>query len=335
VGCTAIGNQTFEIYLDTYCAQKHCFDYGLTSVTDAGLELNSIHVLDSLQQSGTLKIRIYAMVSLNDENLKEALKIGTYKTDLLNVSSFKMYADGALGSRGACLLHPYSDDVKNSGFLLTSPSKIQKYIYQIAASNFQLNTHCIGDSSNRLVLKFYSQYLSKNNDRRWRIEHAQVVHPEDIAKFKDYKIVPSVQPTHATSDMEWADERLGEGRIKNAYAYQILLKQNQWLALGTDFPIEHVSPFYTFYAAIARQNENGKPVQGFNPENALTREQALKGITIWAAKAAFEENEKGSIEANKFADFIICELDLLNEKDLLKIRNMKPKQVFMGGVKVK
>ena len=316
-------------------AEQHCFDYGLTSVCDAGLDLNIIHLIDSLQQSGTLKMRIYAMISLTDENLKEAMEIGVYKTEKLNVSSFKMYADGALGSRGACLIKPYSDDVHNHGFLLTDIGKMKRYIYQIAASNFQLNTHCIGDSTNRLILELYSKFLLKNNDRRWRIEHAQVVNPADIELFKSYKIIPSVQPTHATSDMNWAINRLGNERIKQAYSYQNLLQQNNWLPLGTDFPVEHVSPFYTFYAAVARQDSNGKPTDGFNKENALTRQQALKGMTIWAAKAAFEENEKGSIEANKFADFIVSDIDLLNEKDLLKIRNTKPKQVFVNGIKVK
>lgn len=316
-------------------AEQHCFDNGLTSVCDAGLDLNTIHLIDSLQQSGTLKMRIYAMISLTDENLKEALEIGVYKTEKLNVSSFKMYADGALGSRGACLIKPYSDDVHNHGFLLTDIGKMKRYIYQIAASKFQLNTHCIGDSTNRYILELYSKALPKNNERRWRIEHAQVVNPADIELFKTYKIIPSVQPTHATSDMNWAIDRLGKDRIKHAYAYQTLLQQNNWLPLGTDFPVEDVSPFYTFYAAVARQDENGKPIDGFNIENALTRQQALKGMTIWAAKAAFEEKEKGSIEENKFADFIVSDIDLLNEKDLLKIRNTKPKQVFVNGIKVK
>lgn len=316
-------------------AEKHCFEYGLTSVCDAGLELPIIHLIDSLQQQNLLNMRIYAMVSLNNQNLKEALKIGVYKTEKLNVSSFKMYADGALGSRGACLLAPYADDIHNKGFLLTDINKMKAYILQIATSKFQLNTHCIGDSSNRLILNLYSKVLAKNNDRRWRIEHAQVVNPQDFKLFGDYKIIPSVQPTHATSDMVWAKNRLGKNRIEHAYAYQELLKQNSWLPLGTDFPVEHVSPFYTFYAAIARKDSEGNPTPGFNIENSLTREQALKGISIWAAKAAFEENEKGSIEAKKMADFIVTNIDILNEKDLLKIRNLKPNEVYLNGKRVK
>jgi predicted amidohydrolase YtcJ len=316
-------------------AQQHCYDFGLTSVTDAGLDLPIIHLIDSLQQSGTLNMRVYAMVSLNNHNLQEALKIGVYKTEKLNVSSFKMYADGALGSRGACLNKPYSDDVHNHGFLLTDVNKMRAYVLQIANSKFQLNTHCIGDSGNRFVLNLYSKVLPKNNDRRWRIEHAQVIDSSDFELFAKHNIIPSVQPTHATSDMVWAKDRLGNQRLKFAYAYQMLLKQNNWLPLGTDFPVEHVSPLYTFYAAVARKDANGIPTSGFNMENALTKEQALKGITIWAAKAAFEENEKGSIETGKFADFIITDTDLLTEQDLLKIRNLKPKQVYVGGVKVK
>lgn len=316
-------------------AEKHCFEYGLTSVCDAGLDLPIIHLIDSLQQQNLLNMRIYAMVSLNNQNLKEALKIGVYKTEKLNVSSFKMYADGALGSRGACLLAPYADDIHNKGFLLTDINKMKAYVLQIAASKFQLNTHCIGDSSNRLILNLYSKVLGKNNDRRWRIEHAQVVNPNDFKLFGDFKIIPSVQPTHATSDMVWAKDRLGKNRIEHAYAYQELLKQNSWLPLGTDFPVEHVSPFYTFYAAIARKDSEGNPTPGFNVQNSLTREQALKGITIWAAKAAFEENEKGSIEAKKMADFIVTSIDLLNEKDLTKIRNLKPNEVYSNGKRVK
>jgi predicted amidohydrolase YtcJ len=316
-------------------AQQHCYDFGLTSVTDAGLDLPIIHLIDSLQQSGTINMRVYAMVSLNNHNLHEALKIGVYKTEKLNVSSFKMYADGALGSRGACLNKPYSDEVHNHGFLLTDINKMKAYVLQIANSKFQLNTHCIGDSGNRFVLNLYSKVLPKNNDRRWRIEHAQVIDSSDFELFAKYNIIPSVQPTHATSDMVWAKDRLGNQRLKFAYAYQMLLKQNNWLPLGTDFPVEHVSPFFTFYAAVARKDANGIPTTGFNMDNALTREQALKGITIWAAKAAFEENEKGSIETGKLADFIITDIDLLAEQDLLKIRNMKPKQVYVGGVKVK
>ncbi|MFI5221937.1 MAG: amidohydrolase, partial [Bacteroidia bacterium] len=178
--------------------------------------------------------------------------------------------------------------------------------------------------------KLYGKYLKGTNDKRWRIEHAQVVNENDFSYFKNFNIIPSVQPTHATSDMYWAGERLGNERLKNAYAYKKLLQQNGWIALGTDFPVEQVNPFLTFYAAVARKDSSGFPKDGFQIENALTREEALNGMTIWAARAAFEEKEKGSIEPGKFADFIITGTDLLKD-DLLKIRQTKVYSTYLNG----
>lgn len=194
-------------------------------------------------------------------------------------------------------------------------------------------THAIGDSGNRTMLRIYAKYLKGKNDRRWRIEHAQVINQEDFKLFGNNSIIPSVQPTHATSDMYWAGERLGPERIENAYAYQQLLQQNGWIPLGTDFPVEDISPFKTFYAAVVRQDDKGWPPGGYQMENALTREQALKGMTIWAAKSNFEEKEKGSLEKGKFADFIILDKDLMktDEKELLQITVLK---TFLGGEKV-
>lgn len=315
-------------------AQKQCLQYGLTSLTDAGLDTDIIWLIDSLQQSGSLKIKVNAMVSLTDENLAYWLARGPYKTALLQVNSFKMYGDGALGSRGACLLHPYADMPKHSGFLLTPISQMQKYIQQIAASPFQLNTHAIGDSTNRLLLKMYGAALKNNADRRWRIEHAQVVNESDFSLFKQYGVVASVQPTHATSDMYWADERLGSDRIKGAYAYANLLKEVGWMPLGTDFPVEDVSPFYTFFAAVARTDKEGLPKNGFQFHNGLTREQALKGMTYWAAKGAFQEKEMGSLLPGMAADFVVLDIDFLNS-DLQKIRQSKAVSVFIDGKEVK
>lgn len=183
-------------------------------------------------------------------------------------------------------------------------------------------THAIGDSGNRVILKIYAANLKGKNDKRWRIEHAQVVNENDFVYFKDYNIIPSVQPTHATSDMYWATDRLGSKRITNAYAYQKLLQENEWMPLGTDFPVEYISPFKTFFAAVVRQDANAYPKNGFQMENALTREQTLRGMTIWAAKAAFEEKEKGSLEPGKAADFIILDQDLLkcNSDKILKTK---------------
>jgi predicted amidohydrolase YtcJ len=253
---------------------------------------------------------------------------------MLQVNSFKMYGDGALGSRGACLLHPYSDMPKHSGFLLTPISQMEQYIQKIAASPFQLNTHAIGDSTNRLLLKMYGAALKNHADRRWRIEHAQVVNEADFGLFKQYGVVASVQPTHATSDMYWADERLGSDRIKGAYAYANLLKEVGWMPLGTDFPVEDVSPFYTFFAAVARTDKEGLPEKGFQFHNGLTREQALKGMTCWAAKGAFQEKEMGSLLPDMAADFVVLDIDFLNA-DLLKIRKTKAISVFIDGKEVK
>lgn len=311
-------------------AQKKCFEVGLTTVDDAGLGMASILLIDSLQQSGDLKMRIYAMVADEPENLDYFFKRGKIKTKKLNVRSVKLYGDGALGSRGACLLHPYSDEPGNTGFLLNSAEHFDEVAKACFENGFQLNTHCIGDSANRLLTDVYAKYLKGTNDLRWRIEHAQVVNPDDVNKFKEFNIIPSVQPTHATSDMYWAEDRLGSERIKDGYAYKTLLKTNGMLALGTDFPVEKISPFLTFYAAVSRMDTEGYPAGGFFADQALTREQALKGITIWAAISNFEENEKGSLEAGKMADFIILENDVM-QVPVEEIPQIKVSKTFVGG----
>ncbi|WP_305952944.1 amidohydrolase [Emticicia oligotrophica] len=314
-------------------AQKECFKLGLTSVSDAGLNQDDIDLIDKMNKEGSLKIRNYVMVSLGIRNLDYFIKKGIYKTDRLNVRSFKLYADGALGSRGACLLKPYSDEPSKTGFLLLSAAELERSLTQIYNSGFQANTHCIGDSANRLILDIYGKLLKTKNDRRWRIEHAQVVDKQDVPKFGKYSIIPSIQATHATSDMYWADERLGDVRVKTAYAFQDLLKQNGFLANGSDFPVEFVNPLYGFHSAVARQDAKNFPEGGFQMENALTREQALKAMTIWSAYANFEEKERGSIEVGKMADFVILEDDLmLAPKE--KLRNVKVLNTFVGGEKV-
>ena len=298
-------------------AQAECFQVGLTTVDDAGLDVDEIELIDSLQQAGVLKMRVYAMVSDKPENYDHFLHSGPTKTDRLNVRSFKLYADGALGSRGACLLSPYADIIHEdySGFLLDSISHYRKVCADLFDAGFQVNTHCIGDSANRVMLDLYGEILGGSNDYRWRIEHAQVVHKADIGKFADYTIIPSVQPTHATSDMYWAEQRLGRNRIRRAYAYQELRQQLGLVALGTDFPIEGINPLNTFYAATVRKDVEGYPEGGFNPENRLTREQALLGMTLWAAMSNFEEDEKGTIEVGKWADFVVLSQNLLTAPD--------------------
>lgn len=322
-----------DIEHDLLLAEKNCLAVGLTSVADAGLSRNIIEVIDKTQKAGKLHTRIYAMISADSANMAYYFSKGFFKTDALNIRSFKVYADGALGSRGACLLHPYHDKPKETGFLLASPQQLDSIIGVIAAKGFQVNTHCIGDSANHLLLGIYAKYLQAKKDARWRIEHAQVVALADVPSFGQNQIIPSVQPTHATSDMYWAGDRLGKERLTTAYAYKNLLKSAGILACGSDFPVEDINPLYGFHAAIARQDAQNYPEGGFQIENALNREEALKGMTIWAAYAQFEEKEKGSIEVGKFADFVVL------DKDIMKIasntiRNTKVLQTYIGGKKV-
>lgn len=290
-------------------AQENCFSYGLTTLDDAGLDKLSIELIDSLQKAEFLKMRIYAMVSDKPDLVDYYLKSGKIKTDHLNVRSFKYYADGALGSRGACLNAPYSDHKNHVGFLLSSEKHFRERAATMAEEGWQMNTHAIGDSANRVILDVYGE---SGKGKRWRIEHAQIVDKEDFQFFKKYEIIPSVQPTHATSDMYWAEDRLGKERISYAYAYKQLLSEYGKLALGTDFPVEDISTIKTFYAATVRKDLEGYPKGGFQMENAISREEALKGMTIWAAYSNFEEKEKGSLEAGKFADFVILDKDWMN-----------------------
>ncbi len=317
-------------------AQKACVEKGLTTVTDAGLSREEIELIDSLQQRGELKIRLQAMVSADSADMLYYLKRGPYRTPRLTVNAFKFYMDGALGSRGALLLEPYADIIEKMEYGVQKHSKawFHRWAERIAQSPFQLCTHCIGDSANRIVLDVYSQVLEKDNDSRWRIEHAQVVHPDDQEKFGAYSIIPSVQPTHATTDMDWAEDRLGPERLEHAYAYKDLLKQNGMIALGTDFPVEDIDPMETFYAAVTRKNEQGEPEGGFMPEQALTREQTLKGMTIWAAMAADEEKSRGTLKEGKMADLTVVKNDL-EKIPMEKIR--KKEQVvatYIGGERV-
>lgn len=311
-------------------AQEINLSYGLTTVDDAGLMRDTIELIDSLQQSGQIKIKVYAMISNTPANLDYYLKKGVVKTDKLNVRSVKFYADGALGSRGAAMREPYSDRHDHYGAMLSSINDIEKIAARIAASDYQMNTHAIGDSANTAVLKIYNKLLKNKKDRRWRIEHAQVLSMEDFELFKENGIIPSVQPTHATSDMYWAQDRVGPQRIKGAYAYQKLLETTGILALGTDYPVEQVNPFLTFYAAVSRQDVTGYPKGGFLPDQALSREDALRGMTIWAARSNFEENEKGSLEIGKAADFTILDRDILKVA-IDKVPTIVVKATYING----
>ncbi len=314
-------------------AQKVCFDYGLTTVNDAGLSKQTILLIDSLQKTGKLDMRIYAMVSNTPESVNYFLERGILKTDKLDVRSVKAYADGALGSRGAALKAPYTDKHGHFGAMVTPVDQIYSLAERLAKTDYQLNTHAIGDSANVVVLRAYEKALKDQKDRRWKVEHAQIVDVKDFHYFSN-NIIPSVQPTHATSDMYWAEDRVGPKRIKGAYAYKTLLDKAGVIALGTDFPVEYVSPFLTFYAAVARKDVKGFPQNGFQTKDALSREETLKGMTIWAAYSNFEEKEKGSIEKGKWADFVVLDKDIMTVP-VEQIPDMKATYTFVGGKQMK
>lgn len=303
-------------------AEQNCFAVGLTTLDDAGLNLDMIQFLDTLQMNEELKIKLYVMASDNPKNFHHFMENGPYKSERMSVRSFKFYADGALGSRGACLLHGYSDDKDNYGLMLSAQNHFEESAEILMKNGFQMNTHAIGDSANRVLLNVYKEVLKGANDKRWRIEHAQVVSDGDMSLFEEYSVLPSVQPTHATSDMYWAEDRLGHEHITDAYAYQELLDMSGILPLGTDFPVEDIDPLKTFYAAVVRKDASGYPEGGFQMENAISRSDALKGMTLWAAYSNFEENEKGTIEVGKAADFTVLDTDLLtcSPEEILKAK---------------
>lgn len=315
-------------------AQRDCFGVGLTMVVDAGLDPGTIDLIQRMQQEGALKMRMYAMVSDAAEHLELYAQRGALREDRLRVHSVKVYADGALGSHGALLKQPYSDKHDHHGLQLASREHFLEVAQWCKANGFQMNTHCIGDSANRLLLDVYAEVLGGSNDLRWRIEHAQVVSPEDLPKFAAYSIIPSVQPTHATSDGPWAMKRLGEERVKHAYAYEDLRKTLGMLALGTDFPVEGIDPLQTYRSAVLRQSADGWPEGGYQQENALSPLDALRGMTIWNALATFTEADLGSLEAGKFADFVVLDRDLMRA-DAEWLRKAKVVATFVHGEQVK
>ncbi|MBP5240294.1 MAG: amidohydrolase family protein, partial [Bacteroidales bacterium] len=279
------------------------------------------------------KIKINAFLNDDSATLDYFLPKGIIVKERLSVRTVKLYADGALGSRGANLIEPYSDDPANRGLMINTLEYLENVCRRAYDAGYQVGTHAIGDAGVRNVLKVYAKFLKGHNDLRWRIEHSQVVDSNDIALFGEYSVIPSIQSTHATSDMGWAADRLGKDRVRYAYAQQMLLQQNGWLVNGTDFPIESIKPLYTFFAAVARKDLNGNPAEGFQMENALTREQALRSITIWAAKGYFEEKNKGSIEAGKEADFVVLDSDIMTISEM-QIPQTAVLQLFVSGERV-
>lgn len=302
--------------------QKNCIEKGLTAVCDAGLDVRSVKALLKAEKEGLLKIGVYAMHEARASNIDSILAAGIYMGPKLNIRSMKVYADGALGSRGACMKKEYHDRKGHYGFLLKSPDSLDWFASKIAASPFQMNTHCIGDSSNKFILTLAAKYLKNKKDHRWRIEHAQVIDPADMPLFRETGVVPSMQPVHATSDMYWAEKRLGAERMKGAYAIKDMVNTFGWLPGGSDFPVESINPMHGIHAAITRRDSLGRPGERFMPEQALSRKEALLAFTLWAAKGCFWEKERGSLEAGKNADFLFIDQDLMNcpENDIYKTK---------------
>lgn len=297
-------------------AARECARVGLTTVHDAGVGQLNLAADRALIAQHRLPLRVYAMVGVSEGAGENPLWVAFQKRgpeigDYLTVRSVKLYADGALGSRGAALLAPYSDDPGNSGILISSEAFIRKIAEEALRAGFQVNTHAIGDRANHIVLNAYAAALGGPNDHRFRVEHAQVVAPGDFERFRQYSVEASMQPTHATSDMPWAEARLGPQRVRGAYAWRHFLDLGVALPLGSDFPVESPNPLWGFYAAITRQDHEGNPPGGWYPDQRLTREEALRGFTLAGAYAAFQEKDKGSLEVGKLADFVLLSDDIM------------------------
>lgn len=319
-------------------AAQECARNGLTSVHEARVSTMMLQAFRELLREGRLPLRIYAMLDGADHALVEQWLARGPEIDpqhRLTIRSFKLFADGALGSRGALLLEPYSDAPSTKGVVTTPEPAIYDLTRRSLAKGFQVNTHAIGDAANRMTLDAYGKAIHETpsaRDPRLRIEHAQVVAPSDIPRFHQLGVIPSMQPTHCTSDMGWAEKRVGPERIKGAYAWRSLLKTGAHLPLSSDFPGETLNPFYGIYAAITRQDPGGNPAGGWHPEQRLSLQEALRGYTREAAYAEFEDGQKGSLEPGKLADLIVVDKDITQlagrPKEILSIRVMK---TYVGG----
>ncbi|NNC95101.1 MAG: amidohydrolase [Chitinophagales bacterium] len=312
--------------------QKRMFQYGITSIGDAWVEFEDFNLFRSMHESGDLLLRIYCMLLPKEDNKNYFTSKGIVQTDKLYAGAFKYFIDGALGSRGAALLEDYEDDPGNDGLLMDSVDYFKNEAEWNLKNGFQMNCHAIGDRANRIILQIYSEVLKEGNDDRWRVEHAQIVHPDDLDVFEKYNVIPSIQTTHATSDMYWVNERIGD-RVKNAYSYKTLLGKAGIVANGSDFPIEKANPLLGFNAAVTRKDVKGFPENGFRPEERLNREEALKAMTIWSAYAQFEEDKKGSIEKGKFADLVVTDSDIMT-CDEMDIYKTKVTLTILAGEKV-
>ena len=305
-----------ELRAAAIAAAQEMNRWGLTSVEDAGVGKESIDVFEELAKEGKLSVRNYVMIAGDSANLAHYFGRGPQSAlydGHLWIKSIKMVADGALGSRGASLLEPYSDDAKTTGLTLVPAGAVRRVGAEALRRGFQLNVHAIGDRANRVVLDEFEAALkdAPSPDHRFRIEHAQIIHPEDIPRFAQLGVIPSMQASHQTSDMYWAGNRLGPQRLLGAYAWRSLLNSGVIIPNGSDLPVEKTNPLLSFHAAISRQDDNNWPAGGWYPEQRMTRDEALKSMTMWAAWAAFMEKEVGSLEAGKYADFVVLDQDIM------------------------
>jgi predicted amidohydrolase YtcJ len=305
-----------ELRRATQAAIAEVNKWGLTSVHDAGVGRQEIGIYEDMARSGDYPLRHYIMIQPDDSSLATFFRRGPQAGlhgGKLWIRSIKAYADGALGSRGAALLEPYSDEPGTTGLVRIAPERLQDVAMRALRNGFQLNTHAIGDRGNRMVLDAYEKALDSvpSGDHRFRIEHAQIIHSDDIPRFARLGVIPAMQSSHQTSDMYWAGNRLGQGRLLGAYAWRSLLNTGIVIANGSDFPVELVNPLISFHAAFSRQDAKNWPVGGWLPQERMTREEALKSMTIWAAHAGFMEKEVGSLEPGKLADFVILDQDIM------------------------
>lgn len=300
----------------TLAAIRETHRYGLTSVHDAGVDAAVIDVYEEIARAGQYTLRNYVMIRPDDSTLARYFRRGPQSglyDGKLWIRSIKISADGALGSRGAALLDPYSDEPSRTGLVLTPQSRIKDVGVRALRSGFQLNVHAIGDRGNRIVLDAFEAALKEvpAADHRFRVEHAQILHHEDIPRFAQLDVIPSMQSTHQTSDMYWASNRLGYARTLGGYAWRSLLNTGVIIPNGTDFPVEDVDPLKTFHSAVTRQDANNWPTGGWFPDQRMTRQEALKSMTVWPAYAAFQEKELGSLTPGKFADFVLLDRDIM------------------------